>query len=38
MLGDMIVGLIEGTFELVVELIFKIFFNSIGAAIRWLFF
>ncbi|WP_338763495.1 hypothetical protein WAF17_19735 [Bernardetia sp. ABR2-2B] len=31
-------GLIEGIFEFLVEVIFKTFFNSIGAAIRWLFF
>ncbi|WP_375560357.1 hypothetical protein ACE193_22060 [Bernardetia sp. OM2101] len=38
MVGDIIVGLIEGIFEILVELIFKILFNSIGAAVRWLFF
>ncbi len=38
MVGDIIVGLIEGIFKILIELIFRIFFNSIGAAIRWLFF
>ncbi|WP_338815607.1 hypothetical protein V9L05_23895 (plasmid) [Bernardetia sp. Wsw4-3y2] len=38
MVGDIIVGLIEGIFKILIKLIFRIFFNSIGAAIRWLFF
>jgi hypothetical protein len=38
MLVSVFEGIIEGIFEFLVEIIFKTFFNSIGAAIRWLFF
>jgi Na+/H+-dicarboxylate symporter len=38
MLVGIFESIMEGLFEFLVEIIFKTFFNSIGAAIRWLFF